>query len=68
MSDKYEKVTFNKKATVGGDTPGEVKKKQKPQYSSRPAPVQLCILSFVLKGTKYENVGLLIIDDMHQYW
>lgn len=36
MSAKFEKVTFNKKATGGGDTPGEVKKKQKPQYSSGP--------------------------------
>lgn len=34
MSVKFEKVTFNEKATGGGDTPGEVKKKQKSQYSS----------------------------------
>lgn len=33
MSVIFEKVTFNKKATGGG---GEVKKKQKSQYSSGP--------------------------------
>lgn len=28
----------------------------------------LCILNFMLKGTKYKNVGLLVIGDMHEYW
>lgn len=48
MSVKFEKVTFNEKATGGGDTPGEVKNKTNRNQIITPG-LMLCILSFVLK-------------------
>lgn len=48
MSVKFEKVTFNEKATGGGDTLGEVKNKTNRNHIIT-LDLMLYILSFVLK-------------------